>query len=458
MRVYSHYPKNEWSLGPITKHRVVVLVSVAFFAAMFYLLQELLWPAHRVPRSIIEQVWASGGYLWLAGAPMCTLMITGIFLFRERAIEGIRYTPHLVVWRIVTRGQNVSALLQTINEIHMKMGKTPIFPYLIEVITESYSLEDVIVPIRRDNVQFLIVPADYVPENKTRFKARGLHYAVQHSTVPDDAWIVHLDEETSPARSGVLGIAKAIQEEEASGHLRIGQGAILYHRQWKEHPFMTLADNSRTGMDFGPFFLQTRLGISIFGFHGSYILIRNDVEKATGGFDLGQQGDITEDAWWILIANAKGHRIRWVDGFLEEQSTQSVLDFLKQRSRWFEGLLKVVCYAPVPLWRRLPLAINICLWILVCLSILYSTVHLFYGFDMKPWVRAVANWSWATFATMYIVGLIANMDGAGITGFWRRLWWLCLQTVLVPVFGFMEVIGGLYGLLFPKNGFHVIKK
>ena len=37
-----------------------------------------------------------------------------------------------------------------------------------------------------------------------------------------------------------------IREETASGRLRIGQGTILYHRNWKAHPFLTLADSSRT--------------------------------------------------------------------------------------------------------------------------------------------------------------------------------------------------------------------
>jgi egghead protein (zeste-white 4 protein) len=478
-RVYSETVKPEWAIGPLTKHRFVALMSVVIFTAIFYSLQEWLWPSQRPAVSLLEKTWTIGHYLWLAGAPMCTLMIVGIMLYRKKPLINIAPIPNQVVWRIVTLGQNVTALLYTISRIQESMARLPLFPYVIEVITESGVLEENVVPILSGNVQFLHVPANYVTEHKTRFKARALHYAVEHSPVPDDAWLVHLDEETCPTDSGVLGIARMIAEEEASGQLRIGQGAILYHRQWKKFPFLTLADNARTGMDFGPFYLQSQISTSIFGFHGSYIVIRNDVEKECGGFDLGQAGDITEDAWWILIANAKGFKIRWLDGFLEEQSTQSpgfwkdgfrpkILgltiwipgprDFIKQRARWTEGLIKVVRYAPVPLWRRMSLGINLLLWGIVCLSVLYSVAHLFYGFDTNPWIRQAANWSWATCSTMYIIGLQANLDGAGITNPLKRLWWIVLQAILMPVFCLLEIVSGLFGLLYPQNGFHVVKK
>ena len=85
---------------------------------------------------------------------------------------------------------------------------------------------------------------------------------------------------------------------------RIGQGAILYHRKWGIHPFLTLADNIRTGSDFGHFHLGHRLGLPIFGLHGSYIVVKNAVEQQIG-FDFGPQGSITEDAFWGLVAVQK---------------------------------------------------------------------------------------------------------------------------------------------------------
>ncbi len=149
-------------------------------------------------------------------------------------------------------------------------------------------------PAPAADLVYLRVPASYRTPGGTRNKARALEYALHHSKLPDDAWIVHLDEETQPTPSGIRGIARMIAEEEHLGRPRIGQGTIVYHRDWEDHPFFTLSDCIRTGSDLGRLYLSMRAGIPLFGLHGSYIVVRNDVEKQVG-FDVGEVGSITED-------------------------------------------------------------------------------------------------------------------------------------------------------------------
>ena len=101
-----------------------------------------------------------------------------------------------------------------------------------------------------------------------------------------------------------------IAEEEASGELRIGQGIIVYHRDWKNHPFFTLSDYIRTGSDLGRLFLSMRIGVPLFGLHGSYIVVRNDVEKQVG-FDVGPKARLRkmhsgDPSRWRLGAAAGG--------------------------------------------------------------------------------------------------------------------------------------------------------
>jgi egghead protein (zeste-white 4 protein) len=222
------------------------------------------------------------------------------------------------------------------------MAATPLFDYVIEVVTDCPALA--LEPPNSD-IRYIEVSPEYTTGKGSRFKARALQYALEKSELPDNAWIVHLDEETRPTPSGIKGIAKAIAEEEhreATTGLppRFGQGAILYHRDWRRHPFLTLADNVRTGDDFARFHFQHRLGRTVFGLHGSYIVVRNDIEKV-GGFDFGPVGSITEDAFWALVCMDAGIRCRWVEGYLEEQSTQSLKDFVFQRRRWYQWLAKV---------------------------------------------------------------------------------------------------------------------
>ncbi len=334
------------------------------------------------------------------------------------------------------------------------MTKLPLFKYVIEVVTDTKNIK--FLPPNYD-IRYITVPSDYRTSNNTLYKARALHYATLNSTLPDDAWIVHLDEETQPTPSGIKGIAAMISEEEKSGELRIGQGAILYHRKWQKHPFLTLADNVRTGDDFARFHLQHRIGITIFGLHGSYIVVRNDIEKAIG-FDLGPKGSITEDAFWALMAMERGHRCRWVEGYLEEQSTQSVEDFVKQRRRWYQGLAKVAIHAPVDIKWRISLGINTLLWTVAPFAIMYTVVHLFYGVEINPVIRFLANFSFATFGTLYLIGLKANLDEYGVTNIFTRIKWYLAQIIFLPAFSFMEGVGVLMAVFKPSPGFHVVKK
>jgi egghead protein (zeste-white 4 protein) len=448
-------PIRDWSFGIFSGHRIRVILYLGLGIVTLYLIQNWLWPISQAPHTDFEKIWSWGALLWASAVIPGTIGLLGMLAFRHADdLDQVKPIKTLVSWRIVSRGTNAEALTSTIRRCQKEMAKTPLFPYIIEVVTDTKKLE-----LARPNhhVRHLIVPHKYQSLNKTLYKARALHYAAIHSPLPDNAWIVHLDEETQPTASGIKGICSMIEQEEASGELRIGQGAILYHRDWKKHPFLTLADNVRTGDDFARFHFQHQLGITIFGLHGSYIVVRNDIEKAIG-FDFGPKGSITEDAFWALVAMENGHRCRWVDGYLEEQSTQSVEDFVKQRRRWFQGLALVTIHAPVKLWWRLSLGLNTILWALAPFAVLYTFAHFFYGFAIEWWIRFLANYSFASFVVLYLTGLRANLDEYGVENWLDRSVWFIAQLVCLPFFTIMEAAGVLLAVLRPVAGFHVVQK
>lgn len=448
-------PKRDWNIWFLTGHRFFVSVYLIAGIIILYAFQYLLWSEGKIPQNFIEIFWSLGTFLWVSQIVPVVLGLMGIMAFRHPChLDSVPAMEHEVCFRIVSRGTNVSALTKTIQRCQIEMSRVPAFPYVIEVVIDVMSAD---LPHPNSKLRYMRVPDNYRTQNNSLYKARALQYALENSPLQNSTWLVHLDEESHITSSGIKGICSMISEEECSGKLRIGQGPILYHRNWKQHPFLTLADNIRTGDDFARFYFQNKIGITLFGLHGSYIVVRNDIEKSIG-FDFGPEGSITEDAFWALVAMERGYRCRWVDGYIEEQSTQSVMDFVKQRRRWFQGLIKVALHAPVKWLWRLSLGINVILWALAPFSLMYTTLHLFFGFLTNPWIHFLANLSFIFFIVLYLIGLKANLDEYRIRSFWRRLGWTFAQIILVPIFSFMEAAGVLMALLSPVSGFHVVKK
>ncbi|MFZ3009948.1 MAG: glycosyltransferase family 2 protein [Candidatus Microsaccharimonas sp.] len=460
-------PRRDWALGFITGHRTRIVLSMSLITLALFAVQMYLWSNSVLPP--LSDFWGMvatySSVLWIMAVPAAFLGLLGMLAYKyPKNLDDVPPIEQLVVFRICSKGDNIRMVRETIKRCIVEMEASPLFDYLVEVVIND--VEAVSSLQHHPKVKILTIPNDYeTPRGDTKYKARGLHYALEASDIPDDAWLVHLDEETQPTSSGIKGITKMIREEEASGELRIGQGAILYHRAWKKHPIMTLADNVRTGDDFARFYFQHRLGRTVFGLHGSYIVVRNDVEKLVG-FDFGPDGSITEDAFWALELMERGHRARWVEGYLEEQSTEDVKDFLRQRARWYHGLMKVSLNAPVKFRWRASIFINTILWSFAPLAGLYTIFHFFVGYGTPFWVALLANMVYASFMTLYLTGLKANMDEHKIKGVHRRTGWTLLQLVLTPFFSFIESAGvvlGMYEFVKSKitnkdGGFHVVKK
>jgi beta-1,4-mannosyltransferase len=73
--------------------------------------------------------------------------------------------------------------------------------------------------------------------------------------------------------------------------------------------------------------------------HGSNILLRSDVEEIVG-WENGKT--IAEDSLFAINARIKCGKglFGWHGGVVEEKSPLSLRDFVKQRQRWFWGLIQ----------------------------------------------------------------------------------------------------------------------
>ena len=191
--------------------------------------------------------------------------------------------------------------------------------------------------------------------------------------------------------------------------------------------------------------------------HGSFILVRNDVERDVG-FDLGPAGSVTEDAWWSLVEMAHGRRSRWVDGYCLEQSTQSVMDFIRQRRRWFVGLCLVCLRAPAQFWHRITLVSSVVLWGVSWLGWwTVSIAALVINARIPLPVLLIGTASLAAYSALYLLGLELNLSQRGLPWF-RRLPWYFLQVLLLPIYSLLESAAVVYGIIRPTVGFHIVKK
>ena len=450
-------PAEKWRdlSGVFTLHRLSIFIWVAVLMTALFYLQDYFWKGHAALTPSHTSVLTNLSGVWCGALVPLVFVTIGLLWFHHNTHldQAPRCPNSLVVFRIVTRGTNEEALLKTVQRCQDEMNRTPLFPFVVEILTDVRPKTE---PSDR-NVLLTVVPREYRTKRGALYKARALQYAMEYSPVPDSAWLVHLDEESHPTSSMIKGIALMVHECERTRNLNvIGQGAIVYHRDWEKHPYLTLADNLKTGIDFTTYYFQHRIGLTIFGLHGSFIVCRNDYEKQIG-FDFGPEGSITEDAFFGLCAMQNGARTKWVDGYMEEQATQSVIDFLKQRRRWFLGLIKVCRYAPVSLKWRWPITLQAVSFFLSPFAFLYSLFYIMDGHGLSPMLRIVANFAFAFYCTVQIAGLQANLIEHG-TPFRKWPFWIGLQILLFPLFSGAEALSIAYALLKPDAGFHIVKK
>jgi beta-1,4-mannosyltransferase len=227
-------PVRDWRSGWITGHRLRVIAFTVSVTAIL-LAAHSLSPAGRSPRTLFEEITSWVSVLWLGALLPGSLGLIGTLLYRFPSdLDDIRPINRMICWRIVTAGKNIDIVLSTIRRCQSEMAKTPLAPYVIEVvIDECWNVA--LLPEEDVDVRIIVVPREYATPNNSRFKARALHYALLNSRISDTAWIVHLDEETQPTQSAIKGVCKFIYQEEASGRLPATSNPQTTRRPRQQH-------------------------------------------------------------------------------------------------------------------------------------------------------------------------------------------------------------------------------
>ena len=140
-----------------------------------------------------------------------------------------------------------------------------------------------------------------------------------------------------------------------------------------------------------------------------------------------------------------------------EQAPQSVLDFVRQRRRWFLGLVLVTLHAPVRFRWKAALVIGNAVWSLSWLSFMYTVANLVVGYPAPLPVWMAANTVFTYYVCTYVVGMRANLLDRP-AGFLGSLKWYVLTLAFVPYYSLLEALGVLYAIVSPDFSFHVVQK
>lgn len=299
------------------------------------------------------------------------------------------------------------------------------------------------------HVRVLTIPSEYRTPKGSRFKARANEYAnelrIAEGEATDDVWVLHMDDDTAVGQDTAEYLVRFIGEQQSIGEqrLHLTQGVLTYPRELAANRLTWLADAIRPGCDISLFAVATGRGSPIAGLHGELLLVRASVE-ATIGWDFGPRTTVEDAEFALWFSDKYNKRCDWFPGRSYGASPATVSDFIKQRERWFSGLLELAFRGTMPFLRRLLLLHNVMLWALTPFA--YPGIILLVGallsFDTGPtsaallplWALNVAFSIW-----LYWEGLKINVLSSAVP---RRFWWEALSVVaLLPVFLLWEVAG-----------------
>jgi egghead protein (zeste-white 4 protein) len=256
-------------------------------------------------------------------------------------LEAVKAKIPFLFFRVVTRGLYPDLVKTNVERNIKTCYKVGLDNFKFEVVTDNalnlpkYAL-----------VRELVVPNDYQTLKNSLFKARALQYCNEPAVniLSNDDWVVHLDEETLLTESSTIGLANFASQ----GHGDIGQGVISYANEEIVNWWTTLADCVRVSVDLGMMrFSFRKLGCPLMGFKGSYIIVKESVEKDIG-FDFGPKGSVAEDVMFALVAWGKGYKFNFVEGEMWEKSPFTLGDYIKQRKRWFVGHVFTLLSPEIP--------------------------------------------------------------------------------------------------------------
>ena len=358
-----------------------------------------------------------------------------------------------ICFRVVSRGDYPAFVKSNVQYNQHLCQKLGLENFVIEVVTDR----SIYLPLNQ-RTREIVVPSGYQTKRNTLFKARALNYCLENEVnrLSSNDWIVHLDEETILTKAALYGILDFIANDMGD----IGQGPISYANAahipcWST----TMADCIRLAFDYAIFRFQLSvLKRPVFGFKGSYIVMRHRVEKAIG-FDLGPKGSIAEDCFFALKAWSRGYIFEFIQGEMKENSPFTVMDYIRQRRRWFVGQLYTVLSRDIPLPYKLGIMLSITCSILVPVSLSNIALNILFPVYKPLAMKVLTGFIGGVFTFLYAFGAFKSLSGRGWS--YKYLSFICLLNCVfvAPLASLAESMAVYWGIVtLNAKSFFVVKK
>ncbi len=338
-------------------------------------------------------------------------LIIDLEALRERRTD---LTGTRIIYTITTKGENLSTLEDTVDSTikwteSVKHRHDLWFDSEVWVVTEESNYASnagFYSRLEEKGATVIAVPTSYETRNQSMYKTRALQYTAELRRdlgldTPTD-WVYHQDTETQIGEDTVLGNLDFVLS--ADDTTMAGSGVILYPQGWGEG-FTSVQETARSSADLCALGQMNAWGRVFFGYHGSHILIRSDVE-ANLGWDYGKVR--SEDLLFsVKLSQSYGSCIRAMKGFAYEKPPLTFRDHLKQRRRWITGSFEILRRRDVPLRAKAPIMYSAFSWLSALPSIGVTAFNLIYpsGGFIPVLSGVFTGLVWWSMLNGYLIGL-----------------------------------------------------
>lgn len=368
---------------------------------------------------ILEIVKWTAFICWTVFSAYAVLGFIGLRYKTRKA--SYRLPPDKFEFVVVSKASKTvyNALCETLDHLVQEFSGYPVNL----VIDEDAEMIDSIRGRYEDKVNIVLVPVSY--RRDLIGKGRAINYFIEYHVV-GDKWYGFLDDDNLVLDDTFL---YEIPRYDMEGY--VAMNPILVPRKGRSN-ITFIMDWVRYFDDLTVFrFFTGVLGKPYAGFHGELLTVKGSVLKEIGY----NHWSITEDFRFSQEIVKRGYRTWQSETKVSIKSPNSIRDLIRQRGRWFKGVLLDIRYSPLK--QKLFVGLRLMLWMVGVLgSWALSPLWIYWGVFYPAILGGLFYWY------IYLFGIVK-------LGLFRYI-------ATIPLFGVLETISFVSGL--KQKTFVVIDK